>query len=55
MTRNTDIFEVTEKVRQMQDYGINMSSIRKQLQVSSIRTKVEVAHLVRIGKILMRA
>ena len=41
-----------EPLRQMQDYGINMADIRNQLQVSSIRTKVEVALLTRMGHIL---
>ena len=41
-----------EPFRQIQEYGINMASIRYQLQFSSMRTKVEVAHLTRIGHIL---
>jgi len=41
-----------EPLRQMQEYGINMADIRNQLQVSSIRTKIEVAHLTRMGHIL---
>ena len=41
-----------EPLRQMQEYGINMTNIRNQLQVSSIRTKVEVAYLTRMGHIL---
>ena len=42
----------SEPLRQMQEYGINMVDIRNQLQVSSVRTKVEVAHLIRLGHIL---
>ena len=41
-----------DSLRQMQEYGINMADIRNQLQVSSIRTKIEVAHLTRMGHIL---
>ena len=41
-----------EPLRQMQEYGINFADIRNQLQVSSIRTKIEVAHLTRMGNIL---
>ena len=36
----------------MQEYGINMADIRNQLQVSSIRTKVEAVHLTTMGHIL---
>ena len=36
----------------MQDYGSNISDIMNQLQVSLIRTKVEVAHHTRMGHIL---
>ena len=42
----------SEPLRQMQEYGINMADIRNQLQVSSVRTKVEVAYLIRLGHIL---
>ena len=42
----------SEPLRQMQEYGINMADIRNQLQVSSVRTKVDVAHLIRLGHIL---
>ena len=41
-----------EPLRQMQEYQINMADIRNQLQASSIRTKIEVAHLTRMGHIL---
>ena len=41
-----------EPLRQMQEYQSNMADIRNQLQASSIRTKIEVAHLTRMGHIL---
>ena len=41
-----------ETLRQMQECGINMDDIRSQLQVSSARTKAELAHLTRMGLIL---
>ena len=41
-----------EPLRQMQEQGLNMADIRKALKVSTIRNKIEKAHLVRIGHIL---
>ena len=41
-----------EPLRPIQEYGVNMADIRNQLQVSSIRKKLEVAHLIRMGHIL---
>ena len=41
-----------ELLRQMQEYGVNMADVRNQLQVSLVRTKIEVAHLIRMGHIL---
>ena len=41
-----------EPLRQMQEYGISMADIRNQLQALSIRTKIEVAHIARMGHIL---
>ena len=41
-----------EPLRQMQEYGVNMADVRNQLQESPVRTKIEVAHLIRMGHIL---
>ena len=41
-----------EPLRQMQKQGINMADIRKELEVSTIRNKIEKAHLMRMGHIL---
>lgn len=41
-----------EPLRQMQEQGINMADIRKTLKVSTIRNKIEKAHLMRMGHIL---
>ena len=41
-----------EPLRQMQKQGVNMADIRKELKVSTIRKKIEKAHLMRIGHIL---
>ena len=41
-----------EPLRQMQKQGVNMADIRKELKVSTIRNKIEKAHLMRMGHIL---
>ena len=39
-------------IRQMQEQGLNMADIRKALNVSTIRSKIEKPHLMRMGHIL---
>ena len=41
-----------ESLRQMQEQGLNMTDIRKALEVSTIRNKIEKAHLMRMGHTL---
>ena len=41
-----------EPLRQMQKQGVNMADIRKELKVSTIRNKIEKAHLMGMGHIL---
>ena len=54
LTKSTDAWsdKIGEPLRQMQKQGINMADIRKELKMSTIRNKIEKAHLMRMGHIL---
>ena len=41
-----------EPLRKIQKQGVNMADIRRELKVSTIRNKIEKAHLLRMGHIL---
>ena len=41
-----------EPVRRMQEQELNMADIRKALEVSTIRNKIEKVHLMRMGHIM---
>ena len=41
-----------ERLRQIQKQGVNIADIRKELKVSTIRNKIEKAHIMRMGHIL---
>ena len=41
-----------QPLRQMEELHVNMADVREQLNVSSLRSKIEKAHLIRMGHVL---